>query len=393
MSTDSKTSISERPSHHANSSATLFRNPWEEPEETSFSNWQLPTAPGWPGLPFEWAKEFAQHSHKPVEVVKPTFGSERSDAVKATWLGHASFLVELPRASPKETTIRILYDPIFSDRAGPSQWTGPRRRLPPPCKLEDLPEFHFVVTSHNHYDHLDLPTIQSIHKLRGSNVHFIVPLGNKTWFKSSGIPTDRITELDWWQDVTLRIPDSKPSSPSSKVRFICTPAQHQSGRGVNDRRTTLWASWVVEQVIHSPNLPTRRVSVYHAGDTGYMTSTGPCPVFKEIGEKYGPFNISMLPIWRGGTLSFIARMGLRLTDHGLTSAVHATPAQALLIHQDLKSQHSLAMHFATFAGSDVEAFEPIVELTSEREKLNIGDWAEEGGFGVIDIGETAEVDV
>lgn len=89
MSTDSKTSISERPSHHANSSATLFRNPWEEPQETSFSNWQLPTAPGWPGLPFEWAKEFAQHSHKPVEVVQPTFGTERSDAVKATWLGHA----------------------------------------------------------------------------------------------------------------------------------------------------------------------------------------------------------------------------------------------------------------------------------------------------------------
>jgi len=122
-----------------------------------------------------------------------------------------------------------------------------------------------------------------------------------------------------------------------------------------------------------------------------MTSSGPCPAFKEIGEKYGPFDLAMLPIWRGGTLQFVARMGLRLTDHKLTSSVHATPSQALAIHQDIKSRHSLAMHFATFAGSDIEAFEPIVELTQEREQLNIGDWAEDGGFGVIDIGETARI--
>lgn len=93
MSTDSQKSNSStksnRPSHHANSTATSFRNPWEEPQETSFADWLLPSAPTWPGLPFEWAKAVVEHSHKPVEVVKPTFGTGKDEAIKATWLGHA----------------------------------------------------------------------------------------------------------------------------------------------------------------------------------------------------------------------------------------------------------------------------------------------------------------
>jgi len=158
-----------------------------------------------------------------------------------------------------------------------------------------------------------------------------------------------------------------------------------------DQQTTLWASWVIEQTVVAHDSSVKRVAVYHAGDTGYHTTRGPCPIFKEIGEKYGPFNLAMLPIWRGGTLSFVARMGLRLTDHSLLSSLHATPADALAIHRDIRSRHSLAMHFGTFAGSDIEAFDPIVELTREREALEIGDWQEEGGFGVIDVGETAEI--
>jgi hypothetical protein len=129
----------------------------------------------------------------------------------------------------------------------------------------------------------------------------------------------------------------------------------------------------------------------------------------EIGDKFGPFDLAMIPIWRGGTLQFIAWLGLKvclpsfalsymdskatfqLTTHALTASRHCTPAEALSIHTDIRSRHSLAMHFATFAGSDIEAFEPIVELTAERQKRGIPGWEEEGGFGVVDVGETVTI--
>jgi N-acyl-phosphatidylethanolamine-hydrolysing phospholipase D len=206
---------------------------------------------------------------------------------------------------------------------------------------------------------------------------------------------------------------------------------------------------------------------YHS-DTGYMKTSGPCPIFEglvlfcffktlrcvvlmdrflsritsEIGSKYGPFDIAMLPIWRGGTLSFIARLGFRVsvsspfpnnsqeknqiltnpnlrrnpysphipaageqlihTPDSLLTSFHATPSQAVRMHGALRSRHSLAMHFATFAGSDVEAFDPIVELERAKREIDglegeetqaVGDWWMEGGMGVIDVGETAVVRV
>jgi len=234
----------------------------------------------------------------------------------------------------------------------------------------------------------------AIHLTRGKDITYLVPLRNKWWFTSNGIPESQITELDWWDETTVTCP-----SNHQEVKFICTPAQHNSGRTIMDKGASLWASWVVETHVRKINSAAadelQRVAVYFAGDTGYTTSTGPVSIFKDIGTKYGPFDLSLLPIWRGGTLQFVARLGLRLTDHSLTSSVHATPSDAVKIHRDIKSRHSLAMHFATFAGSEIEAFEPIVELTQEREKeedgVKVGEWWEVGGFGVINVGETARV--
>lgn len=158
-------------------------------------------------------------------------------------------------------------------------------------------------------------------------------------------------------------------------------------------------------------------------DTGYMTDDGPCPAFAgerhssslrvreltptpEIGKRYGPFDLALVPIWRGGSLSFIAAMGLRVRTHTSFSALmadvpsqlvstelidglHASPAHAVLLHKDILSRHTLGMHFATFAGSEEEAREPVAELIVAKERENIGDWDEEGGFGVIDVGQTA----
>ncbi|KLO19612.1 Metallo-hydrolase/oxidoreductase, partial [Schizopora paradoxa] len=342
-------------------------------------------------IPIEWAKELTGHAQRPVKVVKPYFvdggagllSSSRSDrSIKAIWLGHASFLVELPSKQ------RLLFDPIFSDRAGPSAWTGIRRRLPPPCTVEDLPAVHIVLISHNHYDHLDLPSIQSIFKIRGKDVTFVVPQGLASWLVSSGIPSEQITELDWWDEKVLPHPNH-PQDEDKSITITCTPAQHTSGRSVMDRNTTLWCSWAIRQKSKGEDGKTLSANIFHAGDTGYMTPRGPCPVFKEIGERLGPFDLAMIPIWRGGTLGFISQLGLRLTHHPALSALHCTPVEAVRgIRPDIRARHSLACHFATFAGSDAEALEPLVELEWAK---RTGDWMEEGGFGWIDVGATAEI--
>jgi hypothetical protein len=148
-------------------------------------------------------------------------------------------------------------------------------------------------------------------------------------------------------------------------------------------------------------LPSKVCNLFHLND-----GIGVIYRLIEIGDKLGPFDLAMIPIWRGGTLQFIAWLGLKvclpsfaafipttlkLTTHALTASRHCTPAEALSIHTDIRSRHSLAMHFATLAGSDIEAFEPIVELTAERQKRGIRGWEEEGGFGVVDVGETVTI--
>jgi N-acyl-phosphatidylethanolamine-hydrolysing phospholipase D len=216
----------------------------------------------------------------------------------------------------------------------------------------------------------------------------------------------QITHMDWGEECSI-----SPSGGGQPITFVCTPAQHNSGRswlalgvndiinrgiaakkslgrGINDQGTTLWASWIASQTLQE-----RKVSVYHAGDTGYMTESGPSPCFAEIGEKYGPFDLAMIPIWRGGSLSFIAAAGLRLVNRELLDGLHASPAHAVMLHKDVRAKHSLAMHFATFAGSDDEALEPLIELVAAREEAGVGDWREEGGFGWLDVGGTATVPI
>ncbi|KAI0340000.1 Metallo-hydrolase/oxidoreductase [Trametopsis cervina] len=380
------------PSHHANDSATAFQNPWAV--KSLLASKQILSQ-----FPIALAKrvdELRTH-RRPIEVVKPDFGVETADegVIKATWVGHAGFMVQLPKIDTLKP-VRILFDPIWSDRASPNQYAGPRRRLPPPCKLEELPDFQFVVTSHNHYDHLDWPTIDKIFKLKGRHVTFIAPLGHEPWFRGCGIPSDQIVELDWYESADLR-----PSVNHPSVRFVCTPAQHASGRHLLDQRVALWASWVAKQEDERGS----SASIYHAGnmslieslsDTGYMTQDGPCPAFAEIGQRYGPFDLAMIPIWRGGSLAWISALGLRLVSTELLDGLHASPEHALALHKDIRSRHSLGMHFATFAGSDAEALEPVAELIAEKEKLAgmaVGDWMEEGGFGVIDVGQTVVIPV
>ena len=143
--------------------------------------------------------------------------------------------------------IRILFDPMFSDVAGPSAWTGIKRYLPPPCPILELPDYQYVLISHNQYvknqndkleliwrvfsyDHLDLPTIREIARVREYNVKFLVPLGLKKWFVGSGVPSECVYEMDWWDEMDLQVVSKTPQSPIVQtVKFICVPAQHTSG--------------------------------------------------------------------------------------------------------------------------------------------------------------------
>lgn len=181
----------------------------------------------------------------------PTFlPSRETTALRATWLGHACFLVEFPGG------LRVLFDPVFEDRCSPFSWLGPSRYTEPPCKIEDIPAIDAVVISHNHYDHLSYPTITKIRE-KHPNVHFFAPLGNAAWFDKCGIK--QVTELDWWDSRELRLSkivaaddakkDGTPASdgPAEITATIgCLPCQHMSARTPFDKAKTLWASWSVE---------------------------------------------------------------------------------------------------------------------------------------------------
>jgi N-acyl-phosphatidylethanolamine-hydrolysing phospholipase D len=268
-----------------------------------------------------------------------------------------------------------------------------------------------VVISHNHYDHLDLSTIEALLK-KFPKARYFVPLGNKTWLCSLGIPQDKVSELDWWQSRDFSAQDfgHAPSlSPTEEaLRFTCVPAQHNSGRGALDQGTTLWCGWVLEQLHLSndedaPSKTKRKSAIYHAGDTGYRrTASSPaiCPIFKEIGQALGPFDLSFIPIWRGGSLGFISRLGIRINLHDVPSALHASPGDALDIHGDARSKHTVAIHFGTFVGSENESLESVLEFEEAREKrgvLELEGGEDNGGgkgrAGMVDIGGSFAVEV
>ncbi|KAE8449127.1 hypothetical protein EG329_008511 [Mollisiaceae sp. DMI_Dod_QoI] len=429
-----------RPAHHANNSGTLFRNPWPSADKPTWS--ELLTISN----PLSWYNSHTLHEHeraREIKVVKPDWGTSslktsgltKEKCIVGTWLGHAAVMAELPlegvqvsssmKTSPRTSTgssasesptrksLWVLFDPIFSIRAGPTPYTGPSRMKPSPCQVADLPACDAVVISHNHYDHLDLVSIKLI-LTRFPKCKYFVPLGNKSWLSSTGVPKDSIYELDWWSDVEFSPRDfgfeiEENAINSVVLRFTCVPAQHNSGRGTLDQGTTLWSGWVVEQFLRpkieeSDKLMVRRTrkgTIYHAGDTGYRRSAKSeevCPVFTEIGKKLGPFDLSFLPIWRGGTLSFISYVGIRLSYQEIPSQFHASPADAISIHRAVRSRNSVGVHFGTFIGSENESYEATIEFDEAREQQGVEtledlSQCEHGRAGLLDIGSSIAVDI
>ena len=264
--------------------------------------------------------------------------------------------------------------------------------------------------SHNHYDHLDLLTIKTIFETF-PKARYFVPLGNKSWICSLGVPENKVYELDWWQNREYSVEDFghitlQNTSDDTVLRFTCVPAQHNSGRGAFDQGTTLWCGWVIEQLLVSKDeaetsKAKRKGAIYHAGDTGYRRtakSNAICPIFKEIGRKFGSFDLSFVPIWRGGTLGFISYLGLRLSHNDIPSTLHAAPADAIDIHKDVFSRNTVAIHFGTFVGSEDESLEAIMEFEEGREdrgvlRLDEQVTDERDRAGIIDIGGSFAVEI
>jgi L-ascorbate metabolism protein UlaG (beta-lactamase superfamily) len=263
----------------------------------------------------KWIELPDNYGPRPLEFNKEGF--------RITYVNHTTFLIQVDG-------LNILTDPVWSKRTSPFQWAGPKRMRQPGLRLEDLPKIHVVLLSHNHYDHLDIATMHTVFGAHHPKI--ITPLGVKAFLDEEKITG--ATDLDWWDEFSL----------SGSVLVQSVPAQHFSGRGSLDRDATLWCGYM---------LTTSAGKLYFAGDTGYNENT-----FKEIGQKAGEINISIIPVGAYKPRWFM-------------SPIHVSPDEAVKIHLDVKSKVSIASHFGTFALADDSREDPEVDLKNALRDNNI----------------------
>ncbi|KZE69311.1 hypothetical protein AWM68_03325 [Fictibacillus phosphorivorans] len=260
-------------------------------------------------------KEFLRGNpnRQPKEAVplKPFQLSEQSinTEAKVTWFGHSAFLLEMDCK-------RILLDPMFGRAPSPVPWFGNKRYSKDlPFRVEDLPEIDLVVFSHDHYDHLDY---SSIKKLKHKVKQFVVPLGVAGHLKRWGVESGRITECNWWDKVE-----------TAGITLICTPARHFSGRSLSDRNATLWCSWVLKGQLSK---------IYFSGDSGYG------PHFREIGENYGPFDLTLMECGQ---------------YHEKWAAIHKMPEETVQAHIDVRGKVMIPIHWGAFTLSLHDWTDPV----------------------------------
>ena len=231
----------------------------------------------------------------PIPVVQQR--PQTHSAMRATWLGWATVLVEIDGH-------RVLTDPIWSDRCSPSTLVGPKRFHAPPIALADLPQIDVVVISHDHYDHLDMPTVRT---LAARGTHFAVPLGVGAHLERWGVPATQIAELDWNESADIR-----------SLHITATPSRHYSGRNPRLANQTLWASWVVKGPAHR---------FWFSGDSGWTED------FATIGAQHGPFDLTLVKIG---------------AYDETWESIHMDPEDAVRAHVAVRGRVMLPVHWATF---------------------------------------------
>jgi N-acyl-phosphatidylethanolamine-hydrolysing phospholipase D len=261
------------------------------------------------------------------------------EQIQVTWIGHSTFLIQHRQRN-------ILTDPIFGDCLTPVPGLRLRRASPPGLAFDQLPPIHDVLISHNHYDHLDSPTVQRLAKL-SAGTRFWLPSGLSAWFRQKQIANVR--ELAWW----------KSSAFPGETEIHAVPAQHFAARGPFDRNQTHWCGWV---------LRSGRQKIYFAGDSGYS------PEFKEIGTRFGGMDVSLIPIG-----AYNPRWIMR--------SIHTDPAEAVQIHEDVRSRLSIASHWGTFRLTDEPLHEPPALLNLALAKNGLSKEA----FRALPPGETVTV--
>lgn len=259
----------------------------------------------------------------PVPVVKPeprVLATPPTTGLRVTWLGHSTVLLEVDGK-------RLLTDPVWGPRASPFSFIGPKRWYPPLIELEQLPPIDVVLISHDHYDHLDYPTIS---RMREWNTKFVTPLGVGAHLEYWGVPSDKIIELDWWQEVNFDL-----------LKVVCSPARHASGRTLLDRDATLWAGYAIVGPLHR---------VYFSGDTGMF------PEFADIGAKYGPFDVTMVEV---------GAYNRAWPDW------HSGPEQAVQAHQMLRGRAFIPIHWGLFNLAAHNWTEPVERTQAAAEKASV----------------------
>lgn len=280
----------------------------------------------------EWTNISSEEQSK----TSPPVADDSDMAV--TFVNHTTFLVQL-------NGLNILTDPIWSNRASPYSWIGPKRMRPPGLRFEDLPDIDLVLVSHNHYDHLDLPTVLRLKER--FDPFFITPLGVGRYLNQQEV--NDTAELDWWDEYEIE----------NKAKITAVPARHFSGRGVLDRDKTLWCGYVLQ---------TNSNTVYFAGDTAYAD------FFADIGDRFPSVDLALIPIGAYKPRWFM-------------EPIHCDPDEAVKIHRDVGADLSIGMHFGTFPLADEGMDEPRRDLAKAREKNIIP----EDEFVALEEGVTKQI--
>jgi L-ascorbate metabolism protein UlaG (beta-lactamase superfamily) len=295
--------MQQKPSDHHNGKRFFNTTLPMQGEHSFFTGMKM-----WFGTPKEPWPEFVENTAKPELPA-----SLNADQVAITFINHVTFLIQI-------AGLNILTDPIWSKRASPFSWLGPARVREPALAFADLPKIDVVIVSHNHYDHLDLPTLKALQQKFAPL--FLVAAGDKALLQKAGCVN--VQELDWWDEVKI----------NNTTQITFTPTQHFSARTLWDRSKSLWGSYVIDAGAKL---------IYFGGDAGYSKH------YADIYKKFGPMDIALLGIGAYEPTWFMRNM-------------HMTPADAVQAHLDLHSKHSIGMHYGTFKLSAEGIDKPVFDL-------------------------------